>query len=241
MDFSFLEEERLDTADAVRGGATATADAIRPGVGLTTSCATAVFFTAGAGAALGEADACFGAAVLVTGAAAFLGAGLTALAGAFVATFFTTAFVAAFFAGAAGFATFATGFAAGLGRATGTAFFAGACLATTFFTTAFAALTGFAGALPATGLTVLTAFFAAFATGRADVFDAGLTLFPPEAAAWPFFASPALAPPFPAVALATTELRAVFAISFTLVAVAAGCYSPDVLPQQPIFWNTYKP
>jgi hypothetical protein len=41
-----------------------------------------------------------------------------------------------------------------------------------------------------------------------------------------------------AVPLAAAELRAIFAISFTSVAVAAGCYSPDALAQQPIFWDT---
>jgi hypothetical protein len=46
-----------------------------------------------------------------------------------------------------------------------------------------------------------------------------------------FFTSPA--PPFLAAPLAVAELRAFFAISFTSVAVAAGCYSPDALPQQP--------
>jgi putative membrane protein insertion efficiency factor len=40
--------------------------------------------------------------------------------------------------------------------------------------------------------------------------------------------------------LAVAELRAFFAISFTSVAVAAGCYSPDALPQQPIFWDTVR-
>lgn len=45
-------------------------------------------------------------------------------------------------------------------------------------------------------------------------------------------------PPFLAAPLAAAELLAFFAISFTSVAVAAGCYSPDALPQQPLFWDT---
>ena len=53
------------------------------------------------------------------------------------------------------------------------------------------------------------------------------------------FTALALAPALPFCALAAVALRVVFAISLhRYLAVAAGCYSPSVLHQQPCFWNT---
>lgn len=194
-----------------------------------------------------------GAVFLETDATGVFVTGLVAATGVLAAGLVTTGLAGAFFAGA-GAATLATG----LGLATTAAFFAGVffagALATTdlagvgFFGTALAGAAFFTAALVATGLAGAFAVgftalvdFTALAAARTGDFDVDVTLFPPEAAVRPFFASPVFTPPFPAAALATAELRAVFAISFTLVAVAAGCYSPDVLPQQPVFWNTYNP
>jgi hypothetical protein len=131
---------------------------------------------------------------------------------------FATALAGADFTGAFFAATFAAGFAGVLEAAAlaGAAFFA----------------TGLADDLVA----VLVAdFVAGFAAARTAVFAGGV-VFTPAVAVLAFFTSPA--PPFLAVPLAVAEPLAIFAISFTSVAVAAGCYSPDALPQQPLFWDT---
>jgi hypothetical protein len=108
--------------------------------------------------------------------------------------------------------------------------------------------TGFAGALFEGADFAGAAFLGAvFGAVLAEVFVAGLAaaltavfagtfVFTTAVAVLALLTSPA--PPFLAVPLAAAELRAIFAISFTSVAVAAGCYSPDALAQQPIFWDT---
>jgi hypothetical protein len=120
--------------------------------------------------------------------------------------------------------------------------FTGTAFAGAFLAAAFGA--GFAGALFGGAALAGAAFFGAV---LAAVFVAGLAaaptavfadavVFTPAVAVLALLTSPA--PPFLAVPLAAAELCAVFAISFTSVAVAAGCYSPDALAQQPIFWDT---
>jgi hypothetical protein len=191
----------------------------------------------------GVAGVFFGAAALVTAGAAFFGAtGAAGFAGAFVAVF-VTAFAAGFAAGlaAAGFAALVAGLATGFAGAA----FAGAAFTGAFFAATFAA--GFAGVLDAAALAGAAFFATGFAAGFVAVFVAGFAaartavfagalVFTPAVAVLAFFTSPA--PPFLAVPLAVAELRAIFAISFTSVAVAAGCYSPDALAQQPVFWDT---
>jgi len=180
------------------------------------------------------------AAVFAFGAGAGAGAAFVGAAGVLLADFAGAALVVATGAALAG-----AGFAVVLLVAFGASFFAaaafftGAAFATGFFATAFvagAAAAFFAGAAAflATGFAAL--FVAGFAAARTAVFAGAFVAFAPATTFPVFFTSPA--PPFLAAPLAAAELRAFFAISFTSVAVAAGCYSPDALPQQPIFWDT---
>ncbi|WP_213948404.1 hypothetical protein [Luteibacter sp. dw_328] len=196
-----------------------------------TSLAGVTFFTTGAGAdaalLTGAAVVFLAAAAVTAGAAAFVGAAETAfLAGAF-ATGFVSGFAAAF----------VVGLVATLGAALTGSALAGAFLAATL-------ATGFAGTLftgadftgaPFFGAVLAEVFVAGLAAALTAVF-AGVFVFTTAVAVLALLTSPA--PPFLAAPLAVAELRAIFAISFTSVAVAAGCYSPDALAQQPIFWDT---
>lgn len=210
---------------------------MRPLTGGATSLAGATFFAAGTGAGTaltGVAGVFLAIAAFTAGDAFVDAAGAAFWAGAF-ATVFAADFGAAF---GAGLVVALTG-AAFTGAFTGA--FAGA------FTGAFLAATlatGFAGALFEGADFAGAAFLGAV---LAEVFDAGLAaaltavfagtfVFTTAVAVLALLTSPA--PPFLAVPLAAAELRAIFAISFTSVAVAAGCYSPDALAQQPIFWDT---